>query len=755
MEEIMLNAFSKNFVCEDYERTTFRKHIPAPVFRKAFSVDDKLENAEIMICGLGFYELFVNGVRITKGILAPYISNTDHMAYYDYYDLHSFMREGENVIAIMLGDGFQNGKTVSWEFENNVFNSAPKLALTLSVRDGEGVRNFEAGDFVCKKGPVMFNDLRCGVFFDKRKEEAGWTEPGFYQDDTWHEPLRAEQPRGQAVLCEVEPIVVTKELQPVRIYPGKLGAYETREDNKIDYEPCEKPTPKEGGWIYDFGENNAGIFRLKIKGKKGQRIDIQSAEIEKDGTLDYMNWQFYPDGYIQRDIYICGSDEEEIYEPMFTYHGFRYLYVNGITEEQATKELLTFVVMSSDLEKRGEFECSDEMANRIYKAAERSDISNFYYFPTDCPHREKNGWTGDIVVSAEHYMLTWGVEKSLREWLRNLRMAQKETGQIPCICPTGNWGYAWGTGPAWDCVLFEVPYMIYRYRGNKDVIEENAHAMMSYLEYVSKKRNEDGVVEYGLGDWVPVDRLTHEYVVPLGFSDSLMVYHMCTMAEEMFVAVGLSLNAAYARQLGREMYDVIRSHYVDTERMTIQSECMSAQALGIYFHIFKEEEEQDAFARLLEFIHANDDKIDCGFLGFRVLFHVLAQHGETQLAWNMITRKEYPSYGWYMEQGYTTLPEHFCEKLKLPSSCNHHFLGDVVQWFMRYPAGLQIENDRKVRIEPHFIDSLEYAKASHILPSGEVSVSWRRENGVIKMHVTCPENVECIVETGENEVVRC
>ena len=160
-----------------------------------------------------------------------------------------------------------------------------------------------------------------------------------------------------------------------------------------------------------------GIFRLKIKGTPGQRIDIQCSEELLDGKVDYSNINFYPDGYAQRDIYILGSEEEEIFEPMFTYHGFRYLYVSGITKEQATEGLLTYLVMSSDLEERGSFACSDETANKICEIGRRSDLSNFYYFPTDCPHREKNGWTGDVAASAEHVMMTLGAEESYREWL--------------------------------------------------------------------------------------------------------------------------------------------------------------------------------------------------------------------------------------------------------------------------------------------------------------------------------------------------
>lgn len=746
---MMLRDFSREFVCEDYERSTYKTHVAAPIFRKSFQCKGQVKKAELLICGLGFYELFLNGARVTKGALAPYISNPDHLIYYDYYDITSFLSEGENVMAIMLGDGFQNGKTVTWDFEKNAFNSAPKLALCTRLEDDNGISFFDATGFRCKKGPVLFNDLRSGIFYDKRREDTGWMEPGFCEDGSWHKPYRAEMPRGQAKLCEAEPISVYKELRPVKIFRGELADYETLEDSKMDCAPQEQPPQKTGGWIYDFGENNAGIFRLKIKGKVGQRVDIQCAEIEKEGVLDYSNMFYYPDGYAQRDIYILGSEEEEVFEPIFTYHGFRYLYVSGITEEQATEDLLTYLVMSSDLEERGDFRCSDGRANKIYEIARRSDRSNFYYFPTDCPQREKNGWTGDAVASAEHLMLTLQVEKSLREWLHNIRLAQRENGQIPCICPTGDWGYDWGSGPAWDCVLFTIPYVIYQYRGEKQTIQENADAMLAYLTYISKKRNQKGLVAFGLGDWVPVDKKSHQYDVPLEFSDSVMVYHMCQMAIEMFDAVGLAFSSNFAKQLGAEMYATIRRECIDKDTMTIKGECQSAQAIGIYYDIFEEQEKPEAFRQLLSFIHANNDRIDCGFLGFRVIFHVLARYGETQLAWDMITREEYPSYGWYVENGYTTLPEHFCEKLKLKISCNHHFLGDVVQWFMRYPAGLQIENYNRIRIKPSFLNGLDFAEASHILPSGKASVSWRRFGEVIRVEVVCPKDVGCVFELSD------
>lgn len=739
--------FSKKFVCECHERSTYETHIPAPLFRKSISLKGEIKTAEITICGLGFYDLFVNGRKITKGALAPYISNPDHIIYYDNYDLAPHLIEGENVIGIMLGDGFQNAKTSVWNYKNNIFNSSPKLALNISIETAEETLELDAADFRCKKGPILFNDLRSGVFYDKRLEEKGWCEPGFTEDGRWHTPLAAEMPRGQAKLCEAEPIVVTKELRPVSIRKGAVADYHP-DSREAELNLPEGPVPKSGGFIYDFGENNAGTFRLKIKGTPGQKIDFQCAELlDAEGRLDYDNMMYYPDGYIQRDMYIVGGEQEEIFEPMFTYHGFRYVYVTGITEEQATPELLTYLVMSSDLEERGTFRCSDGRTNQLYDMCRRSDISNFYYFPTDCPHREKNGWTGDATVSAEHMILTIGAEKSWREWMNNIRAAQAPNGQIPGIVPTGDWGYGWGNGPAWDHVIFNLPFMAYKYRGETSMITENAHMMLRYLEYISGRRDGRGIVEFGLGDWVPVGKPSHEYEVPLGFTDSVMVLEMCRMGQQMFDAVGLSLHSAFAKQLGEEMYQAIRREYIHFDTMTVRSNCQSAQAIGLYYDIFEPGERDAAFAQLLTIIHRDSDFITSGFLGLRTLFHVLSRFGESELAYKMIMRKEAPSYGAWVDAGFTTLTEHFGgSDVLFWDSQNHHFLGDVSAWLMRYPGGIEIQNSKQIKIKPSFLSSLSYAEASHKLPGGEVKVFWQRKEDEILLEITCPDQVRCDIE---------
>ena len=280
--------FSNCFVSECREYSSYVQHVKAPVFRKSFVLKEGSQSGEILICGLGFYDLFINGEKITKGYLAPYISNTDHIVYYDHYDLTPWLKAGENVIGVMLGDGFQNSKTRVWDFMDNVFNSAPKLALSMKVESDGEKQEFDAMDFSCKKGPIFFNDLRSGVFFDKREEEKGWDQPGFQEDENWHKPILADRPRGKAKLCEAEPIAVVEERKPVKIWKGALADYTPRGD--VPEGLCGQTTPesgleKEGGYIYDFGENNAGIFRLKIKGHKGQRIDIQCGELLENGAL--------------------------------------------------------------------------------------------------------------------------------------------------------------------------------------------------------------------------------------------------------------------------------------------------------------------------------------------------------------------------------------------------------------------------------------------------------------------------------------
>ncbi len=737
--------FSKKFVCECFEYSTYEKNIPSPLFRKSFYLGENAQTAEILICGLGFYDLFVNGKKITKGHIAPYISNTDHYTYFDSYNILSYLRIGENVIGVMLGDGHLVGKTLTWDFKDNKTNASPMLALTAEIYCEKENIKFEADEFVCKKGPLLFGDFRSGVFYDARLEENGWNDIGF-EERGWHKPIEViNKPRGRAKLCEAEPIRAYREIKPVSIKRGELVPY-TASEQVIEFNksitPFEAPVPLQGGYIYDFGENNSGIYRLKIKGERGQRIDIQCGEYLIDGRLCYSNIKFFPDGFSQRDIYWLKGGGEEIFEPMFTFHGYRYIYVYGISEEQATENLLTYVVMSSALEERGTFECSDERANAIYKMGRRSDISNFFYFPMDCPHREKNGWTADAALSAEHMLMTLTPENSWREWLHNIRAAQREDGQLPGIIPTDKWGYDFLNGPAWDCVLFNLPYFTYKYRGETEIIKENAGAMLRYLELMSRKRDFEGIVEYGLGDWVPVGKACDGYDAYLGFTSSVMVLDMCRKAETMFNAIGFALHRNFAHTLGEEMLAAIRKKYIDFDTVTIKDNSQTSQAMALFYGVFDKKESKKGFDSLMRLLREKDYYFTCGCLGIRVLFHVLADYGEAALAYKMITRKEFPSYGYWLDKGETTFLEAFTEyDGYYDDSKNHHFQGDVVNWFMRVVGGLNVINSDFVKINPHFIDGIDWCRVSYKLPSGKLEIYWERMGNSVSLEIYADKNV--------------
>lgn len=729
---------NKNFIKASNKACSFGEHVPAPYLRRSFTLDFVPDKAEISICGLGFYVLYVNGTDITKGALAPYISNPDHYCYYDTYDLCSYLHEGENVIGIILGNGFFNsfGGAI-WDFEKADWLAPPCTAVEFYAEKNDKSLSFNADEnFKVHSSPIVFDELRMGEHYDANLEISGWNLPGF-NDSDWQNALIAETPRGEMKLCTAEPIRITKTLSPQKI------------------------VKQDDGYLYDFGENTAGVCELCINASKGQKITMWHGEILKDGKFDFSNIVFerpgfeYYKSYNQKDVYTASGSGTETYTPKFVYHGFRYVFVQGITEHQATENLLAYKVMNSAIRDIGGFSCSDITANKLYEMVQRSDKANFYYFPTDCPHREKNGWTGDASVSADHMVLMYDVSASWHVWLDNIRKSQNIEGALPGIVPTDKWGFEWGNGPAYDSVLFNLPYMLYKYRGDTDIIKENAHAMMRYLEYIIKRRSADGTISVGLGDWVPTGKMKpDDYTVPLEVTDSIMVTDMAKKAAEMLCAVGFSHQADFAYTIYRDMRGAIRSSLIDFNTMTVKGCSQSGQALGIYYGIFDENEKPAAFERLLELIHANNDNFDCGFLGLHVLFHVLAEFGESDLAYRMITKKDYPSYGHLIENGETTITEQFMPDGVSCGSHNHHFLGDIGRWFMCCVAGLNVINHKTVEIRPSFIKTLDFASASYELPDGCVSVSWKRSENNILLDISCCSGVECKIILPEGYIMQ-
>jgi alpha-L-rhamnosidase len=728
-------TMNKRFIRATAQRCEFEQHVAAPYFRKSFDLNFLIKKASLSICGLGFYRLWINGQEITKGALAPYISNPDHFCYYDTYDLLPYLRKGKNAIGVLLGNGMMNPMGgVEWDFDKAPWRGAPCLALECEILGKENERLFFEADptFLVHSSPITFDDLRFGEHYDARQETEDWSTPDF-DDRTWQPALPAIAPKGELRLCRAEPIRVIEERKPVSIIK------------------------KENGYLYDFGCNSAGVCRLQISAKSGQRITMTHGEVLSNGELYLENlYNFSPvyhNGYAYKHVYLA-KDGEQAWTSSFVYHGFRYVLVEGITEDQATKELLTYLVMSSELVPLGSFSCSDERLNTVWHMVDNSVRSNFYYFPTDCPHREKNGWTGDASMSAHFMTLMYDTQASYTEWLRNIRRAQNEAGVIPGIVPTDTWGY--GFGPVWDGVIVNLPYRLYKLRGDRRAICENADAIVRSLKHFDGRREPNGLYVHGLGDWCPVGKRCDDYDSPREYAVSVMLMNLAEKAEEMFSAVGLTEKAQYAKTLRDGLRESIRRECVDFSTMTVVGNCQTSQALAIYYNLLDEEEKPLAFSRLLDFIHAKGDTFDCGFLGMHTVFHVLSAFGEGELAYRMITHEGYPSYTHLIDRGVTAMPEHFLPDGDLTKSFNHHFFGDVTRWMMSSVAGLKVISDREIEICPDLLTEISHAKASYRLPSGEVLVEWERRDGKVLIRASHPKSVSCRISdrlVGENIIL--
>ena len=724
--------FSKKFISRNTEVSTFLDPKPMPLMRRSFTLDKIPESASVTVSGLGFYEMYVNGEKTVRGRLTPYVTNPDQLLPYDSYEITEKLRVGKNTVAFILGSGSQNAHTESWGLKNVLFTSAPKLAFAIEMRSDNADTVIEAdGEVKTAESEIRFSDLRYGEEVDARLIKDGWFETD-YNDADWDRAISVSTPIGEPMLVTDDPIVEVERHAAVNIYP------------------------EDDGYVYDFGYNGAGLTELRISGERGQRIEILHADesLDANGKISIDNlYSRKPTEYEtpkQRTVYICRGEGEEIYLPRFTYYGFRYAKITGITKEQATPELLTYVSINSDLREIGDFNCSDEMLNTLYKMTKRATISNFHHFPTDCPHREKHGWTADASLSAEHTLLNFTPERSYAMWMRAVTRAQGFNGAIPAVVPTGGYGFAWGNGPAWDSVLTVLPHSLWRMRGDLSVAKESARSFMRYLYYVGTRRDEKGLLAIGLGDWcapklwvngVRTSESDPAITSPLIFTDSVYSYYNATLSAEMLDALGMPRDAEYCRGLARELRISIREHLLDKKTMKFSKGDQTSQAMAIFYGLCDSKREEDlAYERLIEAIRREDGHIKTGVLGARVIFRVLSERGDADLAIKMITRTDPPSYGVMVADGHTTLTEHIEHEF---TSRNHHFWGDIAALMMEYFAGIRIDfryTGKGICLSPVFPDTLTHASAKTETPKGEVKVTWKKQAERILYSVSVPED---------------
>lgn len=717
--------WSARWIAVDPGYTTTLETLPAPFFRKEVRLDQDVVSARAYVCGLGYYELTINGQKAGDSVLTPLFTRYDRTVLYDTIDVTNLLKQGDNALGVVLGNGWYNCFTREvWMFKEAPWRHRPKLLLQLHIELADGSTVVVNSDTSWKvtTGPIVFDGLRNGEVYDARLEMPGWDLPG-YDDSSWSNASIIAPPGGVLRSSLAPPIRVTGTIKPISVKEVSPGT-----------------------WVYDLGQSISGWARISVEGPAGTEITLKYAEkLAEDGSLDSSNIDvFIKTGEFQTDRYIMKGEGTEVWEPRFTYHGFRYVQVTGFPQTPTLDNLCGRVV-HTDFEQRGTFECSDATLNSIQKCTRWSTLTNYHGMPTDCPHREKNGWTGDAQISAEQTLLNFNPATAYAKWMRDFIDVQRPSGQLPGIVPTGGWGFNWGSGPAWDSTIVLIPWYVYLYTGDMTIIEETYENIKLYVDYMTDM-SEDYIVEFGLGDWChPYDKDPNHPKCPTAVTDTAYYYVNALLLSKMARLLGRDSDAAKYADLADNVKKAFRQRFLDSSTGIVEGNCQTSLACALYQGLTEDDDKELVFERLVEQVELRDRHIDSGILGAKYVMHTLTENGRADLAYAMATQKTYPGWGHWIEQGATTLWESWDGE----ASRNHHFFGDISAWFYKGLAGINPDDNKPgfkhIVIRPNPVDGLEWVKATHESMYGTIVSEWRVDNGKFELKVSVPVNCTATV----------
>lgn len=711
----------------------------APCFRTEFSLEQPVIHARAYICGLGYYELRLNGHKVGDHELDPNWTNYDRRemrdllypiddqsttrALYVTYDITPLLQPGANALGVLLGNGWHNQR--EREVEGKLHYGPPRLLLQVEVELADGSRTVVVSDehWRCANSPLVFNNIFIGEIYDARLEQPGWDLPGF--DASGWAPVRpAARPRAPLRAQMSPPDRVMETLAP-------LARHE----------------PRPGCYVFDFAQNFSGWVRLRVRGAAGDRVTLRFAEeIDADGALDVESTggQGSSDTQIQRDVYILKGGGEECYTPRFTWHAFRYVEVTGYPGEPPLSALEGRLVHSA-IAPIGDFTCSNPLLNAIQTLYRRTQLANYHgCVPSDCPHRERLGYTGDGQLTAEAAMLNFDVPGLYTKWLHDIADAQNRlTGFVPHTAPF----YGGGGGPAWGAALPIVAWQLYQYYGDRRVLEEHYAGMAHWVAYLGTRTNDAGLVTreepggWCLGDWsLPGPAPLGEDADPLPALVNTAYYGYCARLLAQIAAVlGREEEARSYQALTDTIAQRFHLAFFDDARGCYGSGRHGTEVFALALGAVPAAELPRVLAHLRQNIAANDDHLDTGILGTPLLLDMLVAHEYGELAYNILCQTSYPGYGFMLANGATTMWENWAKENG--SHC-HPMYGSVSAWFYRVLAGIQVDAGvpgfKRVIVRPHFLGDLSHASASLDTLRGPLAVAWQRTDGALSLQVIVP-----------------
>ncbi len=697
---------------------------PATYLRREFELLKEVRRARVYASAKGLYEVLVNGQKASSDLLRPGWTDYRDRFQYQAYDVTALLKRGANAIGVVLGDGWYSGHVDGWGRENWGRAKRALVQLEVELADGTETRIVTDGSWRASGGPILSQDLLMGERYDARLEQSGWAEPRF-DAGRWRAP-------------EVEP------LGSVPLV-AQLGPSVRRIEDLPARSVREQPA---GSFVFDLGQNMVGWVRLKVKGAAGTAVRIRHAEmLQPDGSLYTANLRAAK----ATDEYTLKGDGVESWEPTFTFHGFRYVELTGYPGRPAL-DAVTGVVVASDNPATGSFETSNPLVNQLQHNIVWGQRGNYLEIPTDCPQRdERLGWMGDAEVFARTACFNADVASFLTKWLRDVRDAQSPTGAFPDYAPDLNETPV--GAPAWADAGVIVPWQLYRCYGDSRVLAEQYEAAKRFVSFVKDGnpsliwRERSGA---NYGDWLnigadaPRDVLATAY-----FANSVRLLSL------MAAVLGKAEEATAYGSLFQQIRSAFDREFVG-EDGRIKGDTQTIYLLALRFDLLPEALRPLAVDHLVKDIEKRDFHLSTGFLGVSQLNPVLTDVGRLDLAYRLLLNDSFPSWGYSIRQGATTIWERWDgwteEKgFQDPAmnSFNHYSLGSVGEWLYAVVAGIDLDPElpgyKRISLRPRPGGGLTHAKGELLSPFGRITSDWTIDGDIFRWRVEVPPNTTAIV----------
>jgi alpha-L-rhamnosidase len=711
---------------------------PAPFLRREFTAVKPVAKARLYATAIGLYECWLNGARVGEDVLTPGWTDYHMRIQYQVYDVTSLIQPGENVIGAILGDGWAVGH-IAWVGRQR-YADRPQFLAQLEITFADGSRQVIAtdGDWLVSTGPILESDLLMGESYDARRELTGWDTPGY--DATQWCPAVTFSDNGAALVATNGPAVRRQEeLRPA----------------VIRYHP-DFANPR---WVVDFGQNLVGRVRLKVSGPAGTTVSIRHSEaLNPDGTIYTANLRTARN----TDFYTLKGGGEEVYEPRFAFHGFRYVELGGFPGAPA-QDTITAIVIHSDMPVRGSFECSDPLINRLQKNIVWSQKGNFIDVPTDCPQRdERLGWTGDAQVFISTAAFNMDVAGFFGKWMQDLEDAQNPTGSYPAIAPNpGVWPIAEG-GPAWADAGIIIPWTIYRHYGDTRILERHYDSMRRFVDFLTEtsRGNLRCYPDYegwqGFGDWLALDGSnTRQGATSKELIGTAFYAYSTRLMAEIAGLLGKTGDAERFARLSNDIRGAFFEKFVNSDG-TIIGGTQTAYVLALHFDLLPEHLRPSAAAEIVRDIRRRDGHLSTGFVGTPYINWVLSEMGYIDVAYELLKQTTWPSWLYSITQEATTIWERWDgwthdKGFQDPAmnSFNHYAYGAIGSWLYATVAGIDLDPERPgykhIIMRPRPGGSLTSAAAELETPYGTIRSAWTLKDGSLDWRICVPASTTATV----------